>query len=172
MSKRYGRTQKRKHRQRVAQLEEAYNRELGLVTWHAKDRDKYKHMYETVVEEIKRWWDNSVLLDPEIEMSKAKTLSDYYTTTWHKSEPMYKYNPHSIATELEIYHSTLYLLEVVAEEAWGDRPMHIMVKLGNDRIGYYIDQKALEIFGGLPRHAIEQVTAYVVGAFAEKYRRR
>jgi len=155
MGKRYGRNQKRKHRERIAELDGAYKRELELVDYHSREREKYTYLWEELVSEIRKWWDNSVLLDPRVE--DVSDFPPYYQTPIRQPVRCFRAVQAGIDPVQDLTYQTLSALEVASMRDYGTRDGHIKLRLGDHQIGYYISYDALHTFKGMPQQVAKEV---------------
>ena len=155
MGKRYGRNQKRKHRERISELEGAYERELGLVDYHSREREKYTYLWEELVSEIRKWWDNSVLLDPKVEL--VSDFPPFYRSAVKQPLRAFRAMKATIDPVVDLTYQTLSALEVASMREYGSRGGHIKLRLGDHQIGYYISNDALHTFRGMPQQMAREV---------------
>lgn len=173
MSKRYGRTQKRKHRERIADLERLHWLDRKAISNLDQNREKWVSKYGELVREIKKWWEYSVLLDPKIEEVDMRELPPFYEMDGMPAEMMATYATGTDPTqEYEIHIQTLEALKVAAYYDLGDRTTHVRLSVGDKQVGYYIDPKAFEIFGGIPTKMAREVLFYLTREFGRSYGNR
>jgi len=170
MSKRYGRNQKRQHREKIAELETAYKRELSLL---GRDRDKYKHMWDELTSDIRRWWDHSVLLDPKVE-----NVSEF-PREWRIAH-LSPINTQRMMAPMDLIHSTdcvhqtyqtLSALEVAAMRDYGTRDAHIRLRINDHNIGYYVSDSACRTFKGMPQRMAREVSEMIIRKFNSLFER-
>lgn len=161
MSKRFGRTQKRKMREKIARLEEAYDREKSLLEWYSSFRVKYQEL----VDEFKRWWDYSILLPAE-EIEVGEFPPEYRIA---------QYEPLPLAgtskfTEIDLHYQTLEAIKISVGRALSSMTMHVALytPAGNRMI--YISEKALYQMGGFPSNTARMVYEQLSRALAAEWR--
>ena len=146
MSRRYGRNQKRKYREQMENLEAAYSQVAELSRLSADRADRAIYKYEDLIKMIRNWWDGSVLVDPNIK--DVEEFPPYYRSSLHKMQiPDFSNIDHTAIAEVELHYQTLDALEVAFEKDYGDRSIHVLLRVGNRSLKYYMDATALEVMG-------------------------
>jgi hypothetical protein len=142
MSKRYGRSQKRKHREKIARISEAYDRELGLLRYTSRRLDDIERKYKDVCEEIRRIVPNSSLLEPE-EILKDGQLPPYFRVP--KREKLMAIPLESLGPmEAAEYHAiTLELIGIAAEYDEFHNRQHIKIQSRFGSAAYYMTRQAI-----------------------------
>ena len=137
MSKRYGRNQKRKHLEKIKNLELAYNRELSLLNDISDKKDRIRRKYEELCENIEYKFKNSALIDP-------KTIASDFLPNRINIEIL---NPVSFSNfdhHFEFnHHVTLERIEVLSKDDEMRSAKHILIRSKHGDVGYYISESAL-----------------------------
>jgi hypothetical protein len=167
MSRRFGRTQKRKLMERVANLEEAYNRELSLLNYTASERDIIKDKYNELSREIKRWWDYSVLLDPKVE-SVSEFPPQFRIAYYEQLSP--EWFQEDIRTSIDFHYQTLEALRVAGQKDLGSMAYHIMLRGPHGERRLYIDSRTFEQFKGIPSKIKKYICDRIIWEVEQEYR--
>jgi len=167
MGKRYGRNQKRRHRERIAELESAYKRELELVKYHSNERQKYQGLYEEITHEFRQWWDNSVLLDVPEEI--VPELPPEYRIAQRKSLqiPFAQSGPTST---IDFHYRTLAAYRIASERDYGMRCMHMRLCTPKNEFAYYLDTRTFEVWDRMPIQMEREVCRAICFEFNKQLR--
>jgi hypothetical protein len=166
MSKRYGRNQKRRHRERIAELEKLYHSADALAEWHCKEREKYQNLYDELIKDIRNWWDNSVLLDVKTE--RVVELPPYYRMV--QREPIKAWSVAMMTDSvIELHEQTLEALRIAAYEDYGERSVHVKLEADGKRIGYYVSKDVFDAFGTPPARVAQEVIRNVLFEFGKLF---
>jgi len=166
MSKRFGRTQKRKMRERIARLQESNKMNESMAKWHSDERSKYIDLYNELINDIRRWWGNSVLEKPRKEV--VNHIPPYYRKAMYGNGLFYKNMEGQSLTsysKMDIHFQTLKVLRVASMMDLESRHMHIEVVNGEGRISYYIDPKTFFTFNGMPGQVRKHVCGMILHEF-------
>ena len=163
MSKRFGRTQKRELREKVAALEVAYNRELSLIAYF----EKYEKMYKELIDEIKRWWDYSILAP--IKTEELDEFPPIFRTVQRDNKPLsFEVGPLS---SMELHYQTLEAIEIPAHRDSSSMKMAVIVRTPDGSRQMYISQRAIYEMQGFPKNVGRFVYEEISRSLAAEMRR-
>lgn len=150
MSKRFGRNRRRKLEARIKSLEEAYQRENGLLTHVQRERHRCAEQLQTLILEFKGWWDKCVLIKPEIVNHNGRHLPPYYRVSTRKALGLSLHVNTPKTIEMEVFYQTLEAVRIAAHASIDDRHSHVLLSVGDKQVGYYIDPRVFKTLGGMP----------------------
>lgn len=148
MSKRFGRTQKRKMREKVAHLEY----EVTVLNKQVEENAYYRVRLNELISEIRRYWKYSVLLDPEIVAIQDALPPLYQVAKLNDVGTNARYDASLLNTinQTELYYQTLYAVRIAARERIDTNALHLYVETNKGDVGYYISDEAFYVFNGMP----------------------
>ena len=169
MPRRYGRNQKRKH---LEMIEKQHNQLI-------EDREMIGHLdnlnrdarklYRSLVDEIRRWWDYSVLIDPAVDR-----WSGALPPTWRMEKRVPTFLDIDTAAPManaQLHHETLQALRIAGGEDLGSMSMHFRLEFGGGQAAYYMSSKALDHFDGFPDQAMKFIHEVLVREFMNLWRK-
>ena len=139
MSRRYGRNQKRAHRQRIAELEEAYTREQHLLAYLRNQLDGLRAEVEDAKHELGA---DFIAFHPQTMRDPGSQCGFFRMT--HRADPQ-RYLGADLS-RLSLDYLVFHVLKLNAERQ--DSPvlsnrLHINVALADGRVQYAITESAL-----------------------------
>ena len=171
MTRRYGRNQKRKHRERIAELEQTTISLTDEIKSLFRENYNYKTELEQIIKEFAIWWNNSVIGDPEFYKIRDKLPPAFQQDIKEPMPSAAMFDPNSVNYH-KIKDQMLYALEITVRENIGERHMHIILSGVGKEVGYYLDPRTLLTFKGFPSHAIKYTTKKIMQeltAYMKKY---
>lgn len=145
MSKRYGRTQKRKHREEIARLNKSVQIRQAQI-WHiSKKKDQIENKYADLTKRIQMAFRNSSFIEPEtINMEYHNPNIRLFDRS--NLPPCVEQIDNSLKiTGFRFHQTILEKIDVLARTAPVRDAKHIFVTTPHGEIGYYISRKAVEM---------------------------
>ena len=165
MSRRYGRNQKRAHRQRIAELEEAYTREQHLLAYNRNQLNALRAEVEDAKRELGRYhiaFQPPVVSQPEVHDRRFRM------PVYEDLAPSMEHNFHTMSLTSIVFH----VLELNATRerhaAQGDL-LHINVALASGHVRYAITEQALACISN--HRLIQEVSASLAQQLAVELQR-
>lgn len=166
MSKRFGRKRKWKLEAKIQDLKKAYEMASGLASYEQRKHHEYSDKLHELIEEFKGWWDHSVLLNPDI-VTHYNNFPPYYRLAQRKIMNPFDFRIDAFPSEVEmqLFIQTLEAVRIAAGMDIENRYMHIILRVGDKEVCYYIDPRSFELFKGMPRHMERFVSEKICAEF-------
>lgn len=161
MSKRFGRNQKRRMREKTSALEKSVDHYIDVVSSLYKDKKTAEEDFHNLLKELKRISPNSVLFDPQKEEWRGEFPEHFRMheeSIW--SEPAKFFDPDTdpaINRSFKIVNLSRISVKVKKEEL--SSGLHIVLRTPEGRIAYYVkDSRDLQFL--IPRAILEEMLNY------------
>lgn len=171
MSKRFGRNQKRRLLEKNKELQFTVNALGESRNFFKSHSERYKHQYEELTSAILEWWDYSVLLDPKTMQVQA--LPHEWRLVQYNRQITTPFSEGGVPSNesLTFHHELLSAVEVAMREDLGSRKCHILLRVSDKEIGYYIDTAAFDFLANPPQVMAEYISR-MIACFKEKFMRK
>lgn len=139
MSKRYGRTKKKQHLQKIADLQasERYNKDTI-------DRLKQATVeWFDFVKEFSRYWDNCVLMDVKTDV--AEQLPDQWRMYCYEPDRLANYNMMEPVAEVEVKECVLEMIRIHSEIDPISLARHIRLYISDKAVQYAISERYFDL---------------------------
>ena len=169
MAKRYGRNQKRKHREMIANLNEIIESKEKSIRHYSEGYAHIRNQFESFIQEFNKWWKNSVLIEPKVIEINIEFPPEFRMEVFKDS--MYGINyaqQRTTCDTIDLAYQSLHALEIACKHNIGDRHMHIMLYY-QGQYKYYIDEKALYTFRGPPEVMARYISQEILHVLESKY---
>ena len=172
MSKRFGRNQKRKLREQL----KAVTFDLGRYKYQSfslkEQLDRYKHQYQELTDLIRQWWDYSVLLEPEQAFVKHLP-PEYRVPIKYPSQTLRFYDNAPVPMEETVmfHYNAMHAVKMAMEHSVGSRASHIILRVNNKEVAYYLDDNALNFLREPPSQIAKMLTETILGYLIKQTRK-
>lgn len=147
MGRRYGRNQKRKHRETIADLSEQIDAGISLVKEQDKSISHWRGLYRDLVDNIEEYCKNHAVLEPKVVMKNKWFYEGRRQIEWEKYEhiPMSDVAMHAPVT-MEVHSVMLHVIDVLVRYEEFDDSVHIILKRPKeeDQCIYAVSGKELD----------------------------
>jgi hypothetical protein len=140
MSKRFGRNQKRRMREKVSELEQALKRD-GALLHHALDQ---RRAIEQAMDRARRILGSNVALPPEVCGNHPYPLGGDFTASIHDPVPLLPATTGDATTSFRLERMHQLLSRIEEGGSFDERAIHFRVRLDSGHVGYAISRAAIE----------------------------
>lgn len=127
MSKRYGRTQKRKHREKITQLEHARSMDADLAGELQQMIDKYKYLYTEIVRAIEGWCKNHTTIQPK-EVVVDQIFHGKFNMALYPHMDLADFTDMNSVATIEIHQVMMHIIEIIGRKDIFSKTIHVLVR--------------------------------------------
>lgn len=168
MGKRYGRNQKRRHREQIAKLETQVDNMTELSAELGNTIGKWRGLYKDLVSNIEHHCQNHAVLEPKVVMKSHWFYDERRVAEWDKYEPIpLAEMAMNQAVQMEVHQTLLHIIDILTRyEDWDDS-IHVILRGPNEKeqVCYAVSGKEIDYLHlnkGFIKFVREEVTRSLI----------